>query len=114
VFKFTFSSTVAGIMEIHTVTGTAGGVTNTVVPVNMKVGNSTVPTATILDSVDITGLTSTGVLHFMTLNLNTTAVQEVWDPDPYVILPPGQAIALLWDTSSGALSGTIEIIEETE
>jgi hypothetical protein len=102
-------STVAGVVEIHAVTGTASSGT-TVTPVNRYVGSSETLGATVETGVDITGLTSAGTIFLQ--RLDTVAKDYHLRTSGHIIIPPGQAIALLWDTASGIISGVMSIYED--
>ena len=107
--KTRFTSTVAGTVEFHHVTGTASALAD-VVPVNRTIGSSETTTATIGTAVDITGLTNAGTMLHLRVD---TANKDVVDEHPsHIIVPPGQAIAMLWDTATGVLKGTIDIYED--
>jgi hypothetical protein len=107
--KSRFASTVAGSVEFHSVTGTASSV-NDITPVNRSLGSSVTPTLTVGTNVDITGLTNAGTLLHLRLD---TANKDVVDEHPsHIIIPPGQALALLWDAATGILKGTIDIYED--
>lgn len=109
VTKTRFISTVAGSVELHHVSGTASA-TNAISPVNRNLGSSIAPDAIIGTNVDITGLTNEGTMLLLRAD---TANKDVVDEHPsHIIIPPGQAMALLWDTSTGALSGTVDIYED--
>jgi archaellum component FlaG (FlaF/FlaG flagellin family) len=102
-------STVAGTVEIHQVSGTASSGT-TLTPVNRTLGSSASITATIETGADITGLSSEGILEYIRCAaVNTSYRSEITS---HIIMPPGQAMALLWDTSTGALSGMITVYED--
>lgn len=107
--KARYKSTVTGAVELHYVTGTASS-TTAVTPVNRYIGSSKTITATAGTAADITGLTNGGVLSRYALS--STDTDFVINYPAHVILPPGQAIALLWDTSTGVLAGTIELYED--
>ena len=102
-------STVAGTVEIHAVSGTASAGT-TVTPVNRTIGNSNSLTATIETGVNITGLTNDGVIFYQ--RLDTADEEKHLKTSSHIILPPGQAIALLWDAATGALSGVVSAYED--
>jgi hypothetical protein len=104
-------STVAGTVEVHYVTGTASFTSGTdITPVNRTLGSSVAITATIKTDTDTTGLTNGGILEYMRLAVaNTDYCLEI---SSHLIIPPGKAMALLWDTSTGILSGTITIYED--
>ena len=109
VTKTRFKTTVVGAVEIHHVTGTASTVTD-VAPVNRYVGSAEAVPASTGTSVNFTGLTVAGVLN--RLQLSTANVDFVDDSPSHIIVPPGQAIALMWDTSTGILAGTIDMYED--
>jgi hypothetical protein len=107
--KFRFKSSVIGTVEIHHVTGTASAIT-AVTPANRFIGSSKTITADVGTSVDFTGLTSSAVL--IRLTLDVADKDYVDDAPSHIIIPPGQAIACLWDTATGILAGTIDIYED--
>ena len=110
VYASRYESTVAGTIEIHHVTGTAGGSPTSRTPVNLTVGGGPAPDITFSDDPDITGLTDQGIVDFIALD---TAGKEVEHEYPAGIrLLTGQAIALLWDTATGALTGGLSVYEE--
>ena len=103
-------STVAGTVEVHSVSGNASYTSDTdVTPVNRTIGSSNTITATIKTDTNTTGLTNNGVLFYHRLD---TANEEFHlKISAHIIIPPGQAIALLWDTATGALTGTVSVYE---
>lgn len=107
--KFRFKSSVIGTIEVHSVTGTSSAVTP-VVPVNRTVGSSESLIATIGTGVNLTGLSNAGVMIRLTLSIADTDFID--DAPSHIIIPPGQAIALLWDTSTGILAGTVDMYED--
>jgi archaellum component FlaG (FlaF/FlaG flagellin family) len=107
--KMRFLSTVAGTVEVRHVSGTASSGT-AVTPVNLFLGNSNAPTATIETDPDFTGLTNEGTIEGIRLDtVNKDFTEEV--PE-HIIIPPGQAVALLWDAATGAITGGIEFYED--
>ena len=109
VTKTRFASTVVGTVEFHAVTGTASA-TAAITPANRTLGSANTPTATIGTAVDITGLSNTATLLHLRID---TINKDVVDEHPsHIILPPGQALAFLWDTATGVLKGTIDIYED--
>jgi hypothetical protein len=104
-------STVAGTVELHHVSGTPSyTASTTVTPINRYLGSSNTLTATINTDTDTTGLTNEGVICYVPCPVvNTMYALEV---SSHIILPPGQALALLWDTSTGALTGTLTVYED--
>jgi hypothetical protein len=106
---FRLRSTVAGTVEIRAVSGTASSGT-TVTPVNRTIGSTNTITATVETGADITGLTNDGVLFYH--RLDTADEEEHLKISAHIIIPPGQAVALLWDAATGALSGTVSVYED--
>jgi hypothetical protein len=106
--KMRFLSTVAGSVEIRHVSGTASSGT-TLTPVNLFLGSSNSPVATIETDPDFTGLTNEGTIENIRLDtVNKDYTEEI--PE-HIIVPPGQAFALLWDAATGAITGGIEFYE---
>ena len=109
--KFRFNTTVAGSVEIRSVTGTPSYTSEAAVtPVNRSFGSSQSVTAIINTDANITGLANAGTA--IKLRLDTVNKDYTDDAPSHIILPPGQALALLWDTSTGAITGTIDIYED--
>lgn len=107
--KTRIKSTVTGTVEYHVVTGTASSGT-AVTPLNRTIGSTTSLIITSEVDPDFTGLTNQGVLLRNTLS---TVDRDFIDTHPaHIIIPPGQAVALLWDTATGVLAGTIDIYED--
>lgn len=104
------TSTVAGYLEPQKVIGTAAGGTD-VDLVNRYLGNTNLPTGTFQYGTDITGLTDDGHLHHMYLRANTP---EHLGLNGDIVIPPGQALALLWTAATGILSGAISMYEALE
>jgi len=103
-------STVAGVVEVHHVSGTAvhtAGVD--ISPVNRYLGGSATPTATIKTDTDVTGLTNEGVIFW----INCPVVDTLYhlSTSSNIIIAPGQAMALMWDTATGILSGVVSLVE---
>lgn len=103
------ASTVAGQLEVNSVSGTAAGGT-AVSPVSRRVNDVAIPGATIESGLNITGLTSNGTLFLLTLAAGTTFQLRT---SSRIIVPPGQAFGLLWGESTGVLSGTVSIYEKS-
>lgn len=106
--RFRMASSVAGTVELHYVTGTATA-TTPATPVNRFIGSSKTITATSGTAVDITGLSNAGTLTHLRLAVVDT--DYVVDFPGNIIVPPGQAVALLWDQATGVLKGNMEIYE---
>ena len=117
IHRIAVETTVTGTVEIHAVSGIEGGSPTGRTPVNKSVGGSapvlgltTGATEQFYADPDITGLTDEGILDFIALG---SAGVEVSREFPEGIrLKSGQAVALLWDTSTGILTGAIHIYEE--
>lgn len=103
------SSTVVGLAEVHAVSGDASGGTS-ITAVSRLVGSTLSPTATLEYGVDITGLSNDGILFF--IDIDATGKLIHLRTTSNIILPPGNAIALLWSAGTGALTGTVSIVEE--
>ena len=104
-------TTVIGVLEIHNVTGTASFTSgNDIAPENLTIGSSNTITATIKTDTDTTNLSNAGVLFYQRLAVADT--DYLLKVDAHIIIPPGQSIALLWDTATGALSGNITMYED--
>ena len=106
-------STVAGVVEVREVTGTAAGSLTDVTPVNRTLGSSQTPDdVTIKTSPDVTGLTNAGIVGY--LDCVTANKQEHLGLSAGIVIPPGKALALLWDTSTGVLTGMVSLFEVTK
>jgi hypothetical protein len=105
-------STVAGVVEVHGVTGTPTFTAGTdVTPVNRTLGSANTVLGTFKTDTDTTGLTSSGILFYMKVDPALSGEDTHLKTTSHVIVPPGQSIALLWDTATGVLSGIISIHE---
>lgn len=110
VSDFRLESSVIGTVEVHAVSGTPSYVTGTdISPVNRHIGSSVAPNATIKHDTDITGLTDDGVIFWV--NCDTADKTAHLHTSSNIILPPGQAIALMWDQATGVEKGIISVIE---
>ena len=99
------SSTVAGLLEVITVSGTpVGGSDVTLVNFNRSFPNKT-PTGVFQTGVDITTLTDHGKYAFQQLDVvdKTYEIKFLHD----IILGKNDAIALNWVPATGILSGVI-------
>jgi hypothetical protein len=104
-------STVAGVVEIRAVSGTPSYTSDTdITPVNRNVGSAKTITGTFKTDTDTTGLTNDGILFYMPCD--TANEQHHLRTTSHIIVPPGQSIALLWDTSTGVLSGMVSVYED--
>ncbi len=104
-------TTVVGVVEIHNVTGTViFGTETAITPENLTVGDSSTITAVTSADVNATGLANAGILFYQ--RLAVAATDYLLKIDAHIIIPPGQAIAFLWDTASGILSGNVTIYED--
>lgn len=103
------SDTTATEVEINAVTGVAGGSLTTVTPVSRTVGSSATLDATAQTSPDITGLTKAGTLFYMELAVVDT--QYHLQITSNIRIPRGQAIAILVETATGIITGTVTVME---
>ncbi len=104
-------STVIGTVEIHRVSGTASYAADTdITPVSRFLGSAKSPTAILKTDTNTTGLANEGILFY--IRLDTADKDEHLRTSSNLIIPPGQKLALLWDTSTGALSGIVSLVEE--
>ena len=107
---FRLETTVVGTVEVHSVEGTAAHTAaNDIIPVNRFIGSAIVPAAIIKTDTNVTGLTSRGVLFWN--RLDTADKLFHTQTSSNIIIPPGQAITLLWDTGTGVLKGMISLVE---
>ena len=111
VHRIVGETTVAGTLEVHGVTGTAGGTPTARTPVNKTVNGTPAPRATFSDDPDITGLTSLGMLD--TIAKGVAGDDRYRDYPEGIRIKSGQAIALRWDTATGVLTGGIHAFEDT-
>ena len=103
------ADTAATQVELHGVTGTAAGGA-TLAPISSTVGSSATPSAVIQSGTDITGLTSSGIHRFIQCAVvNTEYVIEISER---IRIPKGQAVALLVETATANITGTISLVEE--
>lgn len=106
---FRGASTVAGYVEINHVTGTPSYVGETIVtPVNRHLGSSENPGCEINTDTDITGLTNAGTLFRM--DVATINQLNHLSTSAGIVIPPGQAIALLWSAATGIMSGNVSLV----
>ncbi len=110
---FRLESSVIGTVEVLSVSGTAVYTAdNDITPVNRHIGSPVVPDATIKTDTDTTGLTNNGILFW--INLDTADKTEHERTTANIIIPPGQAIALLWDQATGIMKGMVSLVELLE
>ena len=116
VYEVTIETTVAGSLEVHRVTGTpVSGTAVTVAAntvVNQTLGNQNFPDAVMEVGVNITGLTEAGILRQEAIAV--TDITHLVRFDAHIIIPQGEAVALLWDTGTGILSGAIHFFEDED
>lgn len=99
------STTVAGMLEVIAVTGTAAGGSG-VTLTNFNQGfTSKTPTGIFETGSDITGLTDGGKYIFQRLAVVDTTYEIVFHHD--IILDKNGAVGLNWVPSTGILTGTI-------
>jgi len=111
--KFRFKSTVVGTVELHHVTGTASYASDTdISPANRFLGSTNTPVMIAKTDTNTTGLVNANTL--IRLTLSTANTDFIDDAPSHIILPPGQSAAVLWDTSTGILAGTIDMYVDQE
>lgn len=104
------SSTVAGIVDVKHVSGTPSYVSETAItPVNRHLGQSKTPTATINTDTNITNLTDEGILFFV--DMPTVNQLEHLRTTSNIVIPTGQAVALMWSAATGILQGIVSLVE---
>lgn len=104
------SSTVAGIVQVQHVSGTPSFTAGVDInPVSRFLGSNNSLSATAKTDTDTTGLTEEGIVFF----INCPTANELFHlrTTSNIIIPPGQAIALLWDTATGVLTGVVSVVE---
>ncbi len=102
------TSTVAGFIEPQHVTGAAvSGAEVTLV--NRHLGSTKTPDGNYQTAVNITGLADAGHLEHEWLQAN---IQTTIGDRGHIIIPPGEAFALLWTVSTGILSGAVKFYED--
>lgn len=107
---FRLESSVIGTVEVHSVSGTASYTADVdVTPVNRHTGSSVIPAVIVKTDTDTTGLTNNGVLFWINLDTADKLFHEKTTAN--VIIPPGQAIALLWDQATGVEKGMLSLVE---
>lgn len=96
-------------IQIHSVTGVAGGSLTDITPISRTVGSSATPSAEIKSSSDITGLTTAGTHFYMELAVANTMYTLIIDSN--IIIPKDQAVAILVQTGTANLTGVITLSE---
>lgn len=104
-------TSVAGTVEVHEITGTNSAISD-IVPVNKHLGSTLILAATVGTGVDITGLSNVGTTQWA--RLDTVNKYYAFHVPGGLLIPPGRAIALLWDQTTGILKGTVHIMELLE
>jgi len=103
-------SSVIGAVEVRHVSGTPSYTSDTdVTPVSRNLGSSTTPVATVKTDTDTTGLTNEGVIFYITCDTANKVYHLRTSSN--IFIPPGQSVALLWDTSTGILKGMVSLVE---
>jgi hypothetical protein len=103
-------SSVIGTVEVHGVMGIASYAAGVdITPVTRNIGAGENPTATIKTDTNTTGLTSSGVIFY----INCSTANEIFHlrTTSNIIIPPGQQVALLWDTATGILKGAVSLVQ---
>lgn len=100
-------SDTTGAIEVHWVSGTASSLSD-ITPVNRNLGAAPVISGTIGTAVDITGLSNLGILAI--IDLKVTVTQYHLSLSSKIIVPPGQAFALMTVVSAGDISGMVSVM----
>jgi hypothetical protein len=108
--NFRVSSTAVTRLTYEKVTGTAAGGT-TLTPTNRDFASSNSPAATIESGVDITGLTTGGIVLYT--ELDTAGKLFHTHSDSGLILAQGQAFAIKRTAATGAVTGTVTLAQLT-
>ena len=107
VTRIILSSTVAGLMAIHSVSGTPSN-TTAVAQVNRTVGSSITVTGNFYTTTtNLGGLTSLGVHHYLALAVSTDRELELLTK-PFILKNNTRALTLNWAAATGVISGSIE------
>lgn len=107
---FRLESSVIGTIEVHSVSGVASFTAGAdITPVNRHIGSITTPNAIIKTDTDTTGLTNNGV--FFWIRADTADKTVHLHTSSNLIIPPGQATALLWDQATGIMKGVVSLAE---
>jgi hypothetical protein len=103
------SASAATQVEIHKVTGTAGGSPTAITSVPRNLGSAETPSADLYSDPDITGLTSAGTIFFMHCPVADTLYHIRTSSN--IIITKNQAIALLVETTTITTTGVISLVE---
>jgi hypothetical protein len=109
IHRVVVESTVVGSVEIHRVSGTAGGSPTARTPVSKHGANRRNPNIEFGDDPDITGFTALGILDIVAIEAASKDVRAEYSE--LLLIPPTQQVALMWDTGTGILSGSVHIVE---
>ena len=104
------ADTAATQVEIHVVTGTAGGSLTDITAVSRTVGSAASPEADLKSSADITGITGSGVLFF--IQCDTVNREYHLRTSSKIRIPKGKAIAILVETATANVTGVVSLIKE--
>ena len=105
-------STVKGTVEVHKVTGTAAHAAVVAMSVvSRNLGSAVTPNVTANADTNTTGLTNEGVLEHIFVAADDLVEMRLRSG---IVLAPGTAIALFWDTATGILQGTFTMYEHPE
>jgi len=107
---FRLESSVIGTVEVHYVTGVPSYTADVdITPVNRYIGSAIIPTAIIKTDTNTTGLVDGGILFWINCDVADKTKHESTSSN--IVIPPGQSVALMWDTGTGILKGMISLVE---
>ena len=105
------ASTVATQIDVLHVSGTPSYTSSadaTLTPRNL--GSTKTPTATIKTDTDTTGLTVEGVLYY--IQCVDTDTEYSFSGRAAIVIPKGKAMALRRGAATGAVTGTVTLVQE--
>ena len=109
VTDFRIACSAATQIEIHGVTGTAGGSPTSITAVSRTIGSAAAPSADLYSDPDITGLTTAGTLFYMHAAVANTLYHLGTTSN--IIIPKSKAIAVLVETTTITTTGVISLVE---
>ena len=98
---------------LHSMTGTPTFTASSdVVPISRNLGSSAIPTATIKQDTDITGLVEVGELFFM--SLDTVDKMFHLSTSSNIIIPQGGIFALQRKAATGLIKAVVSLVEMSD
>ena len=83
---------------------------NDIIPVSRTVGSSATPSVTVQSGVNITGLTSDGVIFYM--QCSSVGQQYRLSTSSKIIIEKGKAIGIYIETSTASVTGVVSFYED--